>query len=60
MMSSLLSKKTLSEIVRAKNKLIEKERAEFHRFRQLLAQEDMEVYLRVVRLWEQEQEDASS
>lgn len=55
-----MSKKVLRQIVRAKLNVIEKERAEFHRFRQLLAQEDMEVYLRVVRLWEQEEEEASS
>ena len=59
-MTTGMSRPQLREIVRAKMNVIEKERAEFHRFRQLLAQEDMEVYLRVVRLWEQEQEDASS
>ncbi len=59
-MTTGMNKKVLRQIVRAKMAVLEKERAEFHRFRQLLAQEDMEVYLRVVRLWEQEQEEASS
>ena len=59
-MTTGMNRKQLREIVRAKMNVIEKERAEFQRFRDILAQEDPEMYLRVGRLWLQEKEEASS
>lgn len=59
MMSSLLSKQTLSEIIRAKNKLIEKERESFYRFRALLAHLDYDAYRKVAKEFTPEVKEAS-